>query len=136
MMSNKTLNIFILVIVAVGIITIITLKMMQPSSDFVTPQKGEVTVVQIGSDLCIPCKKLSPVILDLKEEMKDKMAVHKVLLDREGCVKDFYGVTVIPVIIAFDQNGAEIAREIFSEETVPEARDWIRAQTEPLGIEW
>lgn len=135
-MNNKTLNIVVLSVVAVAVVAILALKLTQPKIEFPTPQKDEVTVVQLGSDLCIPCQKLSPVILELKEQMKGKMAVHKILLDREGVIKDFYKVTVIPVIIIFDQNGDEVAREIFSEETVPIAVDWIRTQTESLGVEW
>ena len=120
-----------------AILAILGFKMFFKVNDFPKPSKGEVTVVEIGADLCIPCKLLSPIMEEITLELKDKVTVHKIALgNRSGSVKSFYDVSVIPIIIIFDDNAEEITRRVFHEDDIEEAKEWIRFIVSMEGVQW
>ena len=134
-MKNNVTNTIILVIVALAALGLLSYKLFfEKGSDFPKPQKGEVTIVELGADLCEPCTKLRPIMDDVKKELEGKAVLNSLLIDNS--MKSFYNVKVIPVIIIFDKESNEVARRIFSLEEVDDARNWIKEKTEPLGVQW
>ena len=71
---------------------------------------AKVTFVELGSDRCIPCKMMQPVIKAIEEEFGDqiKMVFHDVWKDPEPGRK--YGIKVIPTQIFLDKSGKEFFR--------------------------
>ena len=74
------------------------------------PTEGMVTMLDLGSNKCITCKMMAPIIEELKWEYEKKASI--VFIDvwehREQAQK--YGIRVIPTQIFFDKNGKEVFR--------------------------
>ncbi|NVM23222.1 MAG: thioredoxin family protein [Desulfobacterales bacterium] len=93
------------------------------------PTKGMVTMVDLGSHRCIPCRLMAPILEKLKKEYKGNASI--VFIDvfehREHAQK--YRIRAIPTQIFFDKNGKEIYRHIgfMSEEAI------VR-QLEQMGV--
>lgn len=113
----KWLRIGILVLIAVVIAGIFIVKSMHNSADKTTvayPLKitktdieeikayGVPTVIDFGSDSCIPCKEMAPVLETLNEEWQDKAAVQFMdVWKYTNGVEDF-PVSVIPTQVFFN----------------------------------
>ena len=124
-------------VVCVAVLTIIGIKLFYGDNDFPKPNKGELTIVEIGADLCIPCKLLSPIMEEIKNELAGKASLYKITLGNSGgSVKAFYDVSVIPVIIIYDDKRQEITRRVFHEDDVDDAKEWVRFIVKGEGIEW
>ncbi|UCE35706.1 MAG: thioredoxin family protein [Deltaproteobacteria bacterium] len=69
-----------------------------------------VTMVDLGSDTCIPCKLMAPIMEKVERKYRGKAAV--ILIDvrknRESLKR--FGVRAIPTQIFFDQQGKEVYR--------------------------
>lgn len=68
-----------------------------------------VILVDFFADWCGPCRMMTPVIHDLAEEMKGKMAVGKLDIDVSQKTTQQFQVTSIPTLILF-KNGVEVER--------------------------
>lgn len=109
-------------IVALGFLTLTTrvFAAEETSSMPEVPVKGMVTMVDLGSDKCIPCKLMAPILKDLQKEYDGKAAI--VFLDvrsHSDAQKDFRAF-VIPTQIFFDKEGKEFYRHegFFSKEGI------------------
>jgi thioredoxin 1 len=74
------------------------------------PVKGMVTMVDLGSDTCIPCKLMAPIMGKVEKKYKGRAAV--ILIDvrkNQEPIKRF-GIRAIPTQIFFDKQGREIYR--------------------------
>lgn len=74
------------------------------------PIPGQVTLVDLGSHNCIPCKMMAPILEKLEKEYQGQAAVifidvweHKELAKR-------FKVSAIPTQVFFDANGKEVFR--------------------------
>ncbi|MEG1559713.1 MAG: thioredoxin family protein [Clostridia bacterium] len=79
---------------------------------------GVPTVIDFGSDSCIPCKEMAPVLKTLNAEWQDRAAVQFIdVWEYTNGVEDF-PVSVIPTQIFFNADGSpyvpseEIQKEI------------------------
>jgi len=74
------------------------------------PVKGMVTMVDLGADVCIPCKMMAPIIEKLEETYRGKAAIVfiDVWKDKEQAKR--FGIRAIPTQIFFDKNGKEVFR--------------------------
>jgi len=74
------------------------------------PAKGIVTMVDLGSTSCIPCKMMEPVLENLSKEYKDRAAILfvDVMKDRDMARK--FDIRAIPTQIFFDTSGKEVFR--------------------------
>lgn len=129
-MKKNAFNIAVLCVVAVAVVAIVMLKMMNPKEEVVMPKKGVITVVYIGGTLCKPCELLKPVYAKMSEEFKDRATFLYMLLSNEN--KSAYKIDLIPTIMVFDANAAEVTRRILSEEEVPGVPDWIDGELKKL----
>lgn len=74
--------------------------------------KGHV-LVDFWAEWCGPCKQLSPIVDDVANELKGKLAVFKVNIDQNPDVPAKYNVRGIPTLVIF-KGGAPIATKVGS----------------------
>ena len=67
-------------------------------------------LLDLGATTCIPCKKMAPVLEELKSEYEGRLDVEFVDVWRMPGVADQYGVQSIPTQIFFDASGKELYR--------------------------
>ena len=74
------------------------------------PKKPLVTFVELGSDTCIPCKMMKPVMADVQKEYGSKIKVvfHNINKDRAKATE--FKIRVIPTQVFLDFNGKEFYR--------------------------
>ena len=67
-------------------------------------------LVDLGKGTCIPCKKMKPILDELKAEYEGRAIVEVIDLryDRQAAKK--YGVRLIPTQVFFDAEGNEVYR--------------------------
>ncbi|MEA5084496.1 MAG: thioredoxin family protein [Lachnospiraceae bacterium] len=75
-------------------------------------------VIDFGSDSCIPCKEMAPVLETLHEEWQEKAIVHFVDVWKNTTAANNFPVSVIPTQVFFNADGTpfvpsdELAQEI------------------------
>lgn len=75
-------------------------------------------VIDFGSDSCIPCKQMAPVLETLHEDFQGKAIVHFVDVWKNTSAANDFPVSVIPTQIFFNADGTpfvpsdELAKEI------------------------
>ena len=67
-------------------------------------------LLDLGATTCIPCKKMMPVLEELRTEYEGRLDVEFVDVWRMPGVANQYGVQSIPVQIFFDASGKEVYR--------------------------
>ncbi|MGN0503170.1 MAG: thioredoxin [Ruminococcus sp.] len=58
------------------------------------------------SDSCVPCKRLSPVLAEIEEELSDSLRVVKININFDSALAEKYEVLSAPTLILF-KNGNE-----------------------------
>jgi thioredoxin len=80
------------------------------TADTKAPVPGMVTMVDLGSHACIPCKMMTPILEELEKEYKGKAAIVFIdVFQNEDEAKRF-AVSLIPTQIFFDRSGKEVYR--------------------------
>lgn len=94
------------------------------------PVPGIVTLAELGSTSCVPCKLMLPILEELEQEYKDRVAIVAVdVLEHPGTGQKF-DIMAIPTQIFFDADGKEAFRHVgFMEKAA------IVAELEKLGVE-
>lgn len=96
------------------IVLVLTLLILSPLQEAwcspEIPVKNTVTMVDLGSTSCVPCKLMEPILEQLREEYKGRAAVLfvDVTKDRESARK--FNIRAIPTQIFFDATGKEVWR--------------------------
>lgn len=85
-------------------------------------------VVDLGADKCIPCKKMAPILAELKSEYAGKAIVQFIDVWKDPKAGEPYGIRIIPTQIFFDREGKEAWRH---EGFLP--KDEIVAKLKELG---
>ncbi len=67
-------------------------------------------LVDLGSNTCIPCKMMVPVLDELKKEYAGRLSVEFYDVREDPSVGAKYGIRVIPTQIFFDASGKELFR--------------------------
>jgi thioredoxin 1 len=67
-------------------------------------------LVDLGKGTCIPCKKMKPILEELKTEYEGKAVVRIIDLRDEPKEASRYGIRLIPTQIFFDAEGKEVFR--------------------------
>jgi thioredoxin 1 len=75
-------------------------------------KSGRPTVVDFGSNSCIPCIQLRPVLRELKDAHKDRINVLFLEISDHRDLARQYKVQLIPTIIFFDAKGREVQRKM------------------------
>ncbi len=74
-------------------------------------QSSIPVLVDFWAPWCGPCKMAGPVLEELSELYKDKVAIVKLNVDQNQANPQKYGVMSIPTTILF-KGGAEVGREV------------------------
>ena len=93
------------------------------------PAKGSVTMIDLGSDYCIPCKMMAPILAAIQKKYKEKADIVFIDIDHNKDQAIRFGVRVVPTQIFFDANQKEMYRhEGFMSEKE------IESQLKSMGI--
>ena len=80
------------------------------SADQKLPVKGMVTLVDLGSPQCLPCRLMMPVIEEVKEQYQGKAAVVYLDVWENPGLASHYGIRAIPTQVFYDEKGREVFR--------------------------
>ena len=86
-------------------------------------------LVDLGSDKCIPCKQMAPILEELRIEYEGSLVVEFIDVWKDPEAGEPFGVRVIPTQVFIDGSGEERFRH---EGFLPKAA--ILAKWEELGI--
>ena len=67
-------------------------------------------LVDLGAGKCIPCKKMAPILEELKKEYAGRMEVEFIDVWKNPDAGKAYGVEMIPTQIFYDAIGKELGR--------------------------
>ena len=72
----------------------------------------KVTLLEIGANACIPCRKMQPIIKEIAEQFPDDVQVvfYDVWKDPSPARK--YGIQLIPTQVFLDKDGQEFSRHV------------------------
>ncbi len=73
---------------------------------------GLPLLVDLGADKCIPCKKMAPILEQLKNEYAGRMGVAFIDVWKNPGAGKAYGIEVIPTQIFYDAEGKELFRHV------------------------
>ena len=85
-------------------------------SDSTISQKAAIVklpqLIDLGSKSCIPCKKMAPILEDLRDKYKGKADVIFIDVKENRAASLKHKVTLIPTQIFLDTSGVEVYRHI------------------------
>jgi thioredoxin 1 len=67
-------------------------------------------LIDLGADKCIPCKKMAPILEELKKEKADVFATEFIDVWKNPDAGKQYDIDLIPTQIFFDATGKELFR--------------------------
>jgi len=132
--------------IVIGIIVFLVMLMFIAKQKKVEAPEGQVNqsvtaetifteklphLIEFGSESCVPCKMMQPVLAELEKEYTGQMVVKFIDVYENPSIAEQYSIRAIPTQIFFDENGREIARHtgFFS-------KDDILSQWKSLGFEF
>ena len=125
---NKTGKIVVVVALIAAVGVAIAVRRNRPGGEQMpeqyTPEhllgKGLPALVDLGSDQCIPCKMMAPILEGLKAESVGKLQVNFLDVRKYPALVPVYGIQVIPTQIFYDASGKELFRHegFFSKEDI------------------
>jgi len=75
------------------------------------------TMLELGSEGCIPCEKMKPVMAALEDKYGEKISIEFYDIRKDPTMANKYGIRLIPTQIFLSSDGAEFFRhEGFFEE--------------------
>lgn len=74
------------------------------------PEKGKVTMIDLGADYCVPCKMMAPILKKIKKQYKEKADIIFIDVSENKLQAERFGVRVIPTQVFFDADKKEIYR--------------------------
>lgn len=72
-------------------------------------QSEKPVLADFYSDSCVPCKRMSPVLFELEEELGEKVKIVKININFDLALAEKYAVKTAPTLILFE-NGEEAGR--------------------------
>ncbi len=67
-------------------------------------------LLDFGRGICIPCKKMAPILQELSEEYKGRVIIKIIEIDREKELTRINRIRLIPTQIFFDSKNNEVFR--------------------------
>ena len=106
-----------------------------PAQDFSRiPEKGLVTMVDLGAKKCIPCKMMAPILAKLEKAYQGKANI--VFIDVSENRKQIprFKIKAIPTQVFFNENGEEVYRHVgfLDEKSIVDQLNKMGVQTPDL----
>ncbi len=73
-------------------------------------KSGRPVLVDFGSNSCIPCRQLRPILQDIKKELAGKLEVLIIDIYKHQALAGQYRIQVMPTLVFFDSTGKEVVR--------------------------
>jgi len=73
-------------------------------------KSGRPVLVDFGSNSCIPCRQLRPVLQEIRKEQEGKLEVLVIDVNVHRDLAMQYLIQVIPTLVFFDSTGKEVLR--------------------------
>jgi len=81
------------------------------AEDFAMALKsGRPVLVDFGSNSCIPCRQLRPILQEIKKEQEGKLEVLVIDVYKNQGLSSEYKIQLIPTLVFFDSKGKEMFR--------------------------
>lgn len=144
---NQTWKIVIVAALIISVITVLTIKRNKPdqysaninttianindsAKPVISVSQGIPRLLDLGSDECIPCKEMAPILEELKIEYAGIFQVEFMDIRKEPPLAEVYNIKLMPTQIFLDASGEERFRHegFYSKED-------ILAKWNELGIE-
>ena len=117
---NKTGKIVIVAVLISAIVVTIAVRQNKSGSDKVPVEfmpeqltgNGLPVMIDLGSDQCIPCKMMAPILEELKTEYAKTLTVHFLDTRKWPALEEIYRIQLIPTQIFYDASGKELFRHI------------------------
>ena len=122
---KKEIKLFIIFILIVIIGIMAWVKAVKPKEEYSNIGRDSVkeetldyeanigkmpVLLELSSPNCGPCRKMTPIIKEVKEEYKDKVDTHIVDLTKNPEFGDKYKVSVVPTQVFLDKEGKVFLR--------------------------
>ena len=128
------INILIVAALAVTVVAAVALKQGKSETKEASvasgPRAALPRLVDLGAGKCIPCKKMAPILEELKKEYAGRIEVEFIDVWKNPDAGKAYGVEMIPTQIFYDASGKELDRH-----TGFFGREDILAKWKELGVE-
>ncbi len=128
------IKILIVAVVAAGVVAAVALKQGKSETSEASAGNGSGAalprLVDLGAGKCIPCKKMAPILEELKKEYAGRMEVEFIDVWKDPDAGKAYGIEMIPTQIFYDANGTELFRH-----TGFFGREDILGKWKELGVE-
>ncbi|NLG83094.1 MAG: thioredoxin family protein [Firmicutes bacterium] len=69
-------------------------------------------LLELGSETCVPCRQMKPILAALREEYEGRIIVQTVDVYEYPDWTERYGIHLIPTQIFFDAEGKELFRHV------------------------
>ncbi|MCR1933090.1 thioredoxin family protein [Clostridium tepidum] len=113
---KKSIKLFIVFILIVIIAIMAWFKAVKPKEEYSNLLKeksadyeaniGKMPVLlELGSPTCGPCRKMTPIINEIKKEYKNKLDTHIIDLTKNPEFGEKYKVSVVPTQVFLDKSG-------------------------------
>ncbi|MEY2692899.1 MAG: hypothetical protein RIT03_1290 [Bacteroidota bacterium] len=73
-------------------------------------QSEKPVLVDFYATWCGPCKKLAPILKEVKDQLGDRISIIKIDVDKNQEIASFYQVRGVPTLLLF-QNGTQLWRQ-------------------------
>jgi len=111
---KRPIKILIVAVVAAGVVAAVALKQGKGESRGGAAASGSrgalPRLVDLGAGKCIPCKKMAPILEELRKEYAGRMEVEFIDVWKDPDAGKAYGIEMIPTQIFYDANGTELFR--------------------------
>lgn len=99
--------------ILLAIISIFFLAPFVWAQDFSNvPEKGKITMVDLGAKKCIPCKMMAPILAKLEKAYKGKADIVFIDVWENNQPARRFKIRAIPTQIFFNEKGEEVYRHI------------------------
>ncbi len=117
-MDRKRQSLLCILVFTLLILTFFLFSHQTSFSQPLPDQRFPKNIVQIplpklldfGRGVCIPCKKMAPILQELSEEYKGRVIIEVIEIDREKELTRINRIRLIPTQIFFDSKNKEVFR--------------------------
>lgn len=135
---NKSMKIVVVVALVAAIAVVMVAKHRgnsavepnEPAETATDSNPNLPRLVELGSDTCIPCKAMKPILAELESEYAGRLIVEFYDVKKEPALGEMFSINLIPTQVFFDASGKELFRhEGFF------AKEDILAKWKELGLD-